>query len=67
MTERALARSAISNGTRITSANSRQPMPTGAMLRAARDAEYPAKCFSVAWTPADCRPRTYAAPTAPAR
>ena len=27
------------------------------MLRPAREAEYPAKCLSVACTPADCRPR----------
>ena len=42
-------------------------MATGARLRAAREAEYPAKCFSVAWIPADCRPRTYAVPTEPTR
>jgi hypothetical protein len=67
MTDRAPPRSAISNGTRMMSANSRLPMATGAMLRPAREAEYPAKCFSVAWMPADCRPRTYAVPTEPTR
>ena len=52
------SRSAISNGLRNTSANSRQPMLTGAMFLAPRDAEYPAKCLSVAITPDDSRPRT---------
>ena len=32
----------------------------GAVVAAAREAEYPAKCLSVAMTPALCRPRTYA-------
>ncbi len=58
MTDRAPARSAISNGGSSTSASSRGPMETGAMLRPARDAEYPARCFSVATTPADSSPRT---------
>ena len=39
MTERAPARSAISNGGNSTSAISRGPMETGAMLRPAREAE----------------------------
>jgi hypothetical protein len=42
-------------------------MATGAMLLPAREAEFPAKCFSVAWIPADCRPRTYAVPIEPTR
>jgi hypothetical protein len=49
---------AVSNDGRITSMSSRRPIDTGPWLRAAREAEYPAKCFSVAMTPALCRPRT---------
>ncbi len=51
----------------MTSAYSRGPIATGARLRPARDAEYPAKCLSVATTPDDSSPRTYAAPTVPTR
>jgi len=66
MTERAPPSiTAISNGGRNTSASSRGPAETGAWFRPAREAEYPAKCLRVAWTPASCRPRTYAVPIVP--
>ena len=42
----------------MTSRSSRAPIDTGPWLRAARDAEYPAKCFRVAITPADWSPWT---------
>lgn len=68
MTDRTpLSRTAISNGGSTTSANSRPPMDTGARLRPAREAEYPAKCLSVATIPADSRPCTYAVPMVPTR
>jgi hypothetical protein len=52
------SRTAISNGSRNTSANSRGPTLTGAKLRPAREAEYPAKCLRVASTPAVWSPLT---------
>ncbi|GAB3998468.1 hypothetical protein GCM10029992_24350 [Glycomyces albus] len=52
------SRTAISNGGRMTSANSLGPMGTGAWLRAPREAEYPAKCLRVAMIPALSRPLT---------
>lgn len=59
------SRTAISNGGRSTSATSRGPACTGARLRPAREFEYPTKCLSVATTPADCTPRTYALASVP--
>ncbi|MNW50433.1 hypothetical protein D3C74_278860 [compost metagenome] len=68
MTERTPpSRTAISNGGRITSARSRVPIETGAWLRPPREAEYPAKCLSVATMPSDSRPCTYAVATVPTR
>ena len=60
ITERAPpSRIAISNGRQDHVRElARGRCDTGAMLRPAREAEYPAKCLSVACTPADCRPRT---------
>lgn len=52
------SRMAVSNGGRMTSAISRGPMLTGAWLRPAREAAYPAKCLSVEMIPAFSRPRT---------
>ncbi len=59
MTERAPPSTmAVSNVGRIMSISSRRPIGTGPWLRAARAAEYPAKCLSVAMIPAFSRPRT---------